>query len=176
MGMNINKHFIQTTQASAIVVDKSAGELSMPHIKVENAYMGFLLLLQIFEPARVKDFDGISSKAEISSSAKIGEDCEIGPLVYIGSNTVIGDRCVLFPGVVILYDVTIGNDTILYPAVSVRERCKIGSNVILHNGVVVGSDGFGFAPHEGSYIKIPQIGNVVIEDNVDIVANLFCAF
>jgi len=165
------KHFISTTKASAIVVDKSAGEISMPHIKVENAYMGFLLLLKIFEPARVKDFEGISSKAEISSSAKIGNNCEIAPFSYIGSNSVIGDGCIIYPGVVILNKVSIGNNTILYPNVSIRERCQLGNNVILHNGVVIGSDGFGFAPHEGSYTKIPQIGNVIIEDNVEIGAN-----
>ncbi len=165
------KHFLNTTEASAIVVDKSAGEISKPHIKVDNAYMGFLLLLKIFGPARTKEFEGISPKADISASAQIGENCEIGPMVYIGSNTVVGDRCIIFPGTIILHDVTIGSDTLLYPNVSIRERCSIGSNVILHNGVVVGSDGFGFAPHDGSYIKIPQIGNVVIEDNVEIGAN-----
>jgi UDP-3-O-[3-hydroxymyristoyl] glucosamine N-acyltransferase len=164
------KHFIKTTKASAIVVDKNSGDISIPHIKVENAYMGFLLLLKVFEPLKVKEF-GVSPKADISPSAKIGNNCEIGPLVYIGSKSVIGDRCCFYPGVVILNDVTIGNDTILYPNVSIRERCNVGSNVILHDGVVIGGDGFGFAPHEGSYIKIPQIGNVIIEDNVEIGAN-----
>lgn len=165
------KNFVKTTQASAIVIDKNAGEISMPHIMVENAYMGFLLLLKIFEPARIKDFEGISSKAEICSSAKIMENCEIAPFVYIGSNSVIGVGCVIFPGVVILNNVIIGDHTVLYSNVSIRERCEIGSNVIIHNGVVIGSDGFGFVPHDGLYIKIPQIGNVVIEDNVEIGAN-----
>ncbi len=165
------KHFVKTTQASAIVVDNNAGEISIPHIKVENAYMGFLLLLEIFEPVRNSGFSGVSSKAQISSSAHIGENCDLAPLVYVGANTVIGDRCIIYPGVVILNDVVIGNNTILYPNVSIRESCKVGSNVIMHNGVVVGSDGFGFAPHDGSNIKIPQIGNVIIEDNVEIGAN-----
>ncbi|KAA3617398.1 MAG: UDP-3-O-(3-hydroxymyristoyl)glucosamine N-acyltransferase [Calditrichaeota bacterium] len=165
------KHFIKSTSASAIVVDTSAGEISMPHIKVENAYMGFLLLLKLFEPKKVLDFEGISPKSEISESAKIGEVCNVGPFVFIGSNSRIGDNCTFYPGVKILDNVSIGSNTILYPNVSIRERCVIGDNVILHDGVVVGSDGFGFAPHDGKYIKIPQIGNVVVEDNVEIGAN-----
>ncbi len=165
------KHFVKTTQASAIVVDNSAGEVSIPHIKVENAYMGFLLLLKIFEPARNLDFVGISKKAEISPTAKIGVNCNIAPNVYIGSNCTIGKGCLIYPGVVILNDVEIGDNVILYPNVSIRENCKVGNKVILHNGVVVGSDGFGFAPHKKSYIKIPQIGNVIIEDDVEIGSN-----
>jgi len=95
----------------------------------------------------------------------------IAPFVYIGENSVIGDNCTLYPGVTILNNVHIGDNSLIYPGVTIREGCNVGNNVILQNGAVIGSDGFGFAPSNGSYIKIPQIGNVIIEDDVEIGAN-----
>jgi len=165
------KHFLETTKASAVIVDQSAGDVRIPHILVENAYMGFLLLLRLFEPKRGFDFSGISKNAEIHKTAKIAENSNIGPFVYIGSNSTIGRNCIIYPGVVILNDVSVGENCIIYPNVSIREQCIIGNNVILQNNVVIGGDGFGFAPHAGKYEKIPQIGNVVIEDDVEIGAN-----
>jgi len=165
------KHFLNTTKASAIIVDKTAGDIKIPHIRVENAYMGFLLLLRLFEPERGLDFNGISKNAHIEASASVAKDCNIGPFVYIGSNTSIGRNCKIYPGVVILNNISIGENCIIYPNVSIRENCIVGNNVILQNGVVIGGDGFGFAPVAGKYEKIPQIGNVIIEDDVEIGAN-----
>lgn len=165
------KPFLETTQASAVIVDKSAGEVKIPHIVVNNAYMGFLLLLRIFEPERGLDFSGISNRADIHKSAHIAENTDIGPFVYIGSAASIGEKCKIYPGVVILDNVSLGDNCTIYPNVSIREGCVIGNNVILQDGVVIGGDGFGFAPVNGKYEKIPQIGNVVIEDDVEIGAN-----
>ncbi len=163
--------YISTTKASAIVVDANAEDVNIPHIKVDDAYVGFLYLLKIFEAPAYYDFAGISSQASIDQNAHIGDGTRIAPFVYVGSDVVIGENCVLFPGVVILDKCRIGDNARLYPNVSVREKCVIGNRVTLHNGCVIGSDGFGFAPDKGVYIKIPQIGNVVIEDDVEIGAN-----
>jgi UDP-3-O-[3-hydroxymyristoyl] glucosamine N-acyltransferase len=95
----------------------------------------------------------------------------IAPLAYIGPNVTIGSGTVIYPNVSILSDVQIGKGCVIYPNVSIRENCRIGDRVILQNGCVIGSDGFGHAPYEGAYIKIPQIGNVIIEDDVEIGAN-----
>ena len=165
------KHFLETTKASAVIVDQSSGDVRIPHIKVENAYMGFLLLLRLFEPKRGFDFSGISKNAEINETAQIGENTAVGPFVYIGSNSTIGTNCIIYPGVIILNNVSVGDNCIIYPNVSIREQCIVGNNVILQNNVIVGGDGFGFAPYAGKYEKIPQIGNVVIEDDVEIGAN-----
>lgn len=166
------KHFLETTKAGAVIVDNTIDQkLEMPHIVVNNAYMGFLMLLRIFEPEPTYDFKEISKQSYISNSAHILKGSDIGPFVYIGKNTHIGKNCTIYPNVTILDNVTIGDNCILYPQVSIREGCKVGNNVILHNGVVIGSDGFGFAPHEGKQVKIPQIGNVVIEDDVELGAN-----
>ena len=165
------KHFLKTTKASAVIIDTTAGDLKIPHIKVENAYMGFLLLLKLFEPKRGFDFFDVSKNAEIDESATIGKGTVVGPFVYVGSNTSIGENCKIYPGVAVLNNVSIGDNCIIYPNVSVREECVLGNNVILQDGVIIGGDGFGFAPINGKYEKIPQIGNVVIEDDVEIGAN-----
>lgn len=166
------KHFLSSTKASAIVVDDNITEqIKLPHIRVKNAYMGFLLLLKIFEPTRGMDIKGISASAVISKGASVGANTSIAPFVFVGSNTKIGTNCKIYPGVTILENVSIGDDCILYPNVTIREYCVIGNRVILQNGVVIGADGFGFAPEQGKYHKIPQIGNVIIKDDVEIGAN-----
>ena len=137
------KHFLDTTKASAVVVDKDTDSIELPHIKVENAYMGFLLLLKLFDPQRGLDLKGISERAEIDDSAQIESGCAIGPFVSVGSNSKLGKNCKIYPGVVISEHVTIGDDCIIYPNVSIREYSVIGNRVILQNGAVVGGDGFG---------------------------------
>ena len=160
-----------TTRASAIVIDKKIPDLKLPYILVGNAYLAFMQILRLFTPELHEYFSGISEQAVVDQTAKIHPSAKIAPLAYIGPNVQIGKNTVIYPGVVILKNVRIGEDCILYPNVSVREDCVIGNRVILHNGVVVGSDGFGFAPFNGRYHKIPQIGNVIIEDDVEIGAN-----
>jgi UDP-3-O-[3-hydroxymyristoyl] glucosamine N-acyltransferase len=163
--------FLETTQASAIIVDKTVTDVRIPHIRVPNAYASFTILLKLFEDLNYSSFRGISDNAFVDSSATIAGNASIAPLAYIGPNVKIDENTVIFPGVVLLQNVNVGKNCRIYPNVSVRENCKIGDRVILHNGVVVGSDGFGFAPQDGKYIKIPQLGNVVIENDVEIGAN-----
>ncbi len=165
------KRFVGTTRASAIVVDKTLPELKLPYILVPDAYLAFMQILKLFTPKQHDYFDGISELAFVHPDARVEANVRIGPFAYVGPKVHIGKDTVIYPGVVLLKNVRVGTQCVLYPHVTVREDCVIGNRVILHNGVVVGSDGFGFAPAGDVYYKIPQIGNVVIEDDVEIGAN-----
>ncbi|RQW03466.1 MAG: UDP-3-O-(3-hydroxymyristoyl)glucosamine N-acyltransferase, partial [Calditrichaeota bacterium] len=143
----------------------------VPHIRVDNVYYRFLEIFLLFNPPRKLLPEGIHPTATIDSSARLGEGVAVGANVYVGPECRVGSKTRLFPGCVLLDGVEIGSNCTLYPLVSVREDCRIGNNVIIHNGAVIGSDGFGFAPFEGVYHKIPQVGRVVIEDDVEIGAN-----
>lgn len=166
-------HYIFDTESSIVLVDKSV-ELEKPTkatlIKVDNAYECVAKLLQLYESMKPKK-TGIDSLAFISPSAKIGENVYIGAFAYIGDNVVIGDGCQIYPNVVICENAKVGNDCLFYPNVTIYHDCHVGNRVTLHAGSVVGSDGFGFAPSENGYDKIPQIGIVTIEDDVEIGAN-----
>ena len=166
-------HYIYDTESSIVLVDKSV-ELEKPTkatlIMVDNAYGCVAKLLQLYESMKPKK-TGIDSLAFISPSAKIGENVYIGAFAYIGDNVVIGDGCQIYPNVVICENAKVGNDCLFYPNVTIYHDCHIGNRVTLHAGSVVGSDGFGFAPSENGYDKIPQIGIVTIEDDVEIGAN-----
>lgn len=166
-------HYIYDTESSIVLVDKSV-ELEKPTkatlIKVDNAYECVAKLLQLYESMKPKK-TGIDSLAFISPSAKIGENVYIGAFAYIGDNVVIGDGCQIYPNVVICENAKVGNDCLFYPNVTIYHDCHVGNRVTLHAGSVVGSDGFGFAPSEKGYDKIPQIGIVTIEDDVEIGAN-----
>lgn len=166
-------HYIYDTESSIVLVDKSV-ELEKPTkatlIKVDNAYECVAKLLQLYESMKPKK-TCIDSLAFISPSAKIGENVYIGAFAYIGDNVVIGDGCQIYPNVVICENAKVGNDCLFYPNVTIYHDCHVGNRVTLHAGSVVGSDGFGFAPSENGYDKIPQIGIVTIEDDVEIGAN-----
>lgn len=166
-------HYIYDTESSIVLVDKSV-ELEKPTkatlIKVDNAYECVAKLLQLYESMKPKK-TGIDSLAFISPSAKIGENVYIGAFAYIGDNVVIGDGCQIYPNVVICENAKVGNGCLFYPNVTIYHDCHVGNRVTLHAGSVVGSDGFGFAPSENGYDKIPQIGIVTIEDDVEIGAN-----
>ena len=166
-------HYIYDTESSIVLVDKSV-ELEKPTkatlVKVDNAYECVAKLLQLYESMKPKK-TGIDSLAFISPSAKIGENVYIGAFAYIGDNVVIGDGCQIYPNVVICENAKVGNDCLFYPNVTIYHDCHVGNRVTLHAGSVVGSDGFGFAPSENGYDKIPQIGIVTIEDDVEIGAN-----
>lgn len=166
-------HYIYDTESSIVLVDKSV-ELEKPTkatlIRVDNAYECLAKLLQLYESMKPKK-TGIDSLAFVSPSAKIGENVYIGAFAYIGDNVVIGDGCQIYPNVVICDNAKVGNDCLFYPNVTIYHDCHVGNRVTLHAGSVVGSDGFGFAPSENGYDKIPQIGIVTIEDDVEIGAN-----
>lgn len=166
-------HYIYDTESSIVLVDKSV-ELEKPTkatlVRVDNAYECVAKLLQLYESMKPKK-TGIDSLAFVSPSAKIGENVYIGAFAYIGDNVVIGDGCQIYPNVVICENAKVGNDCLFYPNVTIYHDCHVGNRVTLHAGSVVGSDGFGFAPSKNGYDKIPQIGIVTIEDDVEIGAN-----
>lgn len=165
--------YLYSTESSIVLVSKDfepAQKVNATLIKVDNVYNSLAKLLTLYEASKPKK-QGISSLASIASTAKIGENCYIAPFVVVGDNCEIGDNCMLYDGVSVGDNVKIGNDNILYAHVTVYHDCRIGNNCILHSGSVIGADGFGFAPTENGYEKIPQTGIVIIEDNVEVGAN-----
>jgi UDP-3-O-[3-hydroxymyristoyl] glucosamine N-acyltransferase len=168
-------HFLYETRATAVIVNndfKPEQPVSCTLIRVENAYLAFAKLLDFYNQLKNKNKKtGISSLACISSTAKIGQEVYIGEFVSIGDNVVIGDNVRLEPHACLCNDVIIGHDTILHSGVKIYAECVVGAHCIIHANTVIGADGFGFAQQEGDFTKVPQIGNVVIEDNVEIGAN-----
>lgn len=166
-------HYIYDTKSSIVLVDENV-QLEHPvHttlIKVKNAYEAVAKLLQLYESMKPKK-TGVDALAFVSPSAKIGKDCYIGAFAYIGDNVVIGDGCQIYPHATICENVKMGDNCLVYPNVTVYHDCKLGNRITLHAGSVVGADGFGFAPSAEGYDKIPQIGIVTIEDDVEIGAN-----
>jgi UDP-3-O-[3-hydroxymyristoyl] glucosamine N-acyltransferase len=165
------KKYLSSTKASAVIVPLDIKDIPIPIIKTPNPYLAYARVAQLFYKWPYS-FKGISEKALIAQGVCLGKDVTIYPQVYIDEGAEIGDEVVIFPGVYIGPKVVIGEKTIIYPNVSILAGCKIGKRVIIHSGAVIGSDGFGFAPdEEGRYTKIPQMGIVVIEDEVEIGAN-----
>lgn len=166
-------HFIYDTQSSVVLVNEDV-ELDQPVkttlIRVANAYECVAKLLQFYESMKPKK-NGVDPLAFVSPTAKIGENCYIGAFAVVEDNAVVGDGCQIYPHTYVGQGVTIGNNCVLYPHVVVYYGCKVGERVILHAGCVIGADGFGFAPSANGYDKIPQIGIVTIEDDVEIGAN-----
>jgi UDP-3-O-[3-hydroxymyristoyl] glucosamine N-acyltransferase len=163
--------YLNETKASAVIVLKSQQFVKLPHIKVDDPYLAFLRVLKLLHPSDIPKFSGIHTTAVISDSAVIGDQVSIGAYVYLGEKVRIGNNTIIFPNCTLLDNVVIGANSIIYPNVSIRENCQLGNNVIIHNGAVIGSDGFGFAPVDDTYEKIPQIGRVVVGDDVEIGAN-----
>jgi UDP-3-O-[3-hydroxymyristoyl] glucosamine N-acyltransferase len=144
--------------------------LTIAHLITPEPYLAYAKIAQLFFQKPYKP-QGLSQSAIVPSTARIGKDVSIFPLVYIGENVIIGDRVTLYPGVYIGDDAVVGNDVIFYPHVTVEAGSIIGNRVILHPGVIIGGDGFGYAKDKEKYIKIPQVGTVHIEDDVEIGAN-----
>ncbi len=168
------EQYLYTTKASVVIVNEDL-KLDRPVqptlIRAKNAYSAFSTLLELYNKMRL-DKIGIEELAFVHPSAKIGKNVYIGAFAYIDKDVIIGDYCKIYPHVYIGDNVKIGDNTTLFPGVTVYFDCVIGEQVIIHSGTVIGSDGFGFAPQDdGTYHKISQIGNVTIEDNVEIGAN-----
>ena len=166
-------HYIYETKSSVVLVNEDAvfeKPVSTTLIRVKNAYECVAKLLQFYESAKPRK-TGIDPLASISPKATIGEDVYIGAFAVIGDGAVIGNGSQIYPHVVIGDGVTIGANCVLYANVTIYQGCKLGNNVTIHAGAVIGADGFGFAPNAEGYDKIPQIGIVVIEDDVEIGAN-----
>jgi UDP-3-O-[3-hydroxymyristoyl] glucosamine N-acyltransferase len=166
--------FIYSTKASLIIVNKDFipdQKVSATLVRVENAYNSFVQLLEIYNRIQL-DKKGIEQPCYIADSAKLGENCYVGAFAYIGHNASIGSNVKIYPQVFVGDNAVIGDNTTLFSGVKVYSDCKIGSDCTLHTGTVIGADGFGFMPNsENEYKKVAQIGNVIIEDHVEIGAN-----
>lgn len=167
--------FLYTTTASVILLNESfvlKQPIKATLLRVADAYSAFAILLNKYQALQTQQLEGIQQPVYISPTAKIDEKVFIAAFTYIGENVKIGKNVKLFAGVSLGNNVEIDDNTILHAGVKIYEGCKIGKNVIIHAGTIIGGDGFGFAPQaNGSYQKIPQIGNVIIEDFVEIGAN-----
>lgn len=167
-------HYIYTTNASVVIVSNDfvpEHKLNCTLIRVDNPYEAFAKMLEAYNQL-LQNKSGISKQACIAESATYGQDCYIGEFTSIGENVSIGDKVKIYPGCIIGDHVTIGNGTTLYAGIKIYTGCVIGNNCTIHGGVVIGGDGFGFFPQsDNQYQKVAQIGNVVIEDNVEIGSN-----
>lgn len=166
-------HYIYDTQSSVVLVNDDLQlerPVSATLIRVKNAYEAVAKLLQFYAQMKPKK-TGVDPLAFVSPKAKLGANSYVGAFAYIGDGTVIGDNVQIYPHTVIGDGVTVGNDCLLYPNVTIYEGCRLGNRVTIHAGSVIGADGFGFAPNADGYDKIPQIGIVTIEDDVEIGAN-----
>ena len=165
--------YIYETKSSIVLVNKDfepEHEIKATLIKVDNAYESLAKLLNLYEQSKPRR-TGISSLAYVAESAKIGENVYIAPFACVEDNAVIGDNTSIHPHVTIGSGAKVGNNCILYAGATIYHDCRIGNNCILHAGSVIGADGFGFAPSTQGYEKIPQIGIVILEDDVEIGAN-----
>ncbi|MEE9370543.1 MAG: UDP-3-O-(3-hydroxymyristoyl)glucosamine N-acyltransferase [Sedimentisphaerales bacterium] len=159
---------IRTTKASAVIVGKETADTAVPLLVTEDPYYAFMQIMVLLHGHRKHKKVGISSRSAISDSAKIGADCHIHDFVSVDDDSRVGDGCIIYPGVCIGRGVQIGNDCIIYPNVTIYDGCRIGNRVIINANTAIGEDGFGYASHKGVHHKIPQIGIVVIEDDVEI--------
>ncbi|GAB5563298.1 MAG: UDP-3-O-(3-hydroxymyristoyl)glucosamine N-acyltransferase [Winogradskyella sp.] len=165
------KSYIYTTKASITIVNSDfepEEELSTTLIKVDDAYGAFTKLLEYYNQIKLNK-SGVEQPSFVSESATIGENIYIGAFTYIGDNVTIGNNVKIFPSSYIGDNVTIGDNTIVFSGGKIYSDCIVGNNCVINSGAIIGADGFGFAPNEkGEYSKVPQIGNVILEDNVDI--------
>lgn len=171
------EEYLYQTGAGILIVNESlqlAKPVNATLIRVKDAYGSFALLLEKYDQlaGANKQRKGIQQPSYIAESAKLGNDVFVGAFSYIGENVVVGKNVQLYPGVYLGDGATVADGAILFPGVKIYHHCVVGARTIIHAGSVIGSDGFGFAPQqEGNYKKVPQIGNVVIEEDVEIGAN-----
>lgn len=166
-------HYLYDTASSIVLINKDfqlEKAVKATLIRVDNAYEAIARLLTLYQ-STIQKRTGIHPMACVAPTAQVGENTYVGPFAYIGEHAVVGKNCQIYAGTAVEERASLGDDCILYPNVSVYHDCKIGNRVILHSGCVIGADGFGFAPAAEGYEKIPQIGIVTIEDDVEIGAN-----
>ncbi len=164
-------NYIYSTQASVTIVNKTfepEQEITTTLIKVEDAYKSFSKLLEYYNQVKLMK-SGIEQPSVISDGVTYGSDLYLGSFCYIGKNVTIGNNVKIYPNSFIGDNVTVGDNCVFFAGVRIYSETEIGNNCIIHSGTIIGSDGFGFAPQEdGTYVKVPQIGNVIIEDDVEI--------
>ena len=161
---------LQTTKAGAVIVGKDV-PCDVPLIIAEDPYYAFMQIVVFLHGHRQHKQTGLSAKASISTSAKIGKNCHIHDFATICDNAEIGEGTIIYPNVFIGPDVKIGSNCILYPSSVIYDSCILGNNVIINANSTIGKDGYGYATHKGIHHKIPQIGKVIIEDDVEIGGN-----
>jgi len=161
---------VAETGAGAVLMAPGGEAYGRNVVEVANPYLAFAKLLNLFYVQKTAPL-GVMDKACLGSNVTLGSDITIHPGAVIGNNVTIGDRSVIHPGAVIYENVNIGSDTLIHATAVVRERCRIGNRCVIQPGAVIGSDGFGYAPDGAGYYAIPQIGIVVLEDDVEIGAN-----
>ncbi|MFI3314036.1 MAG: UDP-3-O-(3-hydroxymyristoyl)glucosamine N-acyltransferase [Rikenellaceae bacterium] len=167
------EHFIYTTQSSIVIVKSDfapTAQISATLIKVEDPYASFAKLLELYAASKPQK-EGVSYHCVVAEGVVLPDDIYIGEYASIGTGVLLGENVKIYPHVVIGDKVVIGDNTTIFPHVTIYEECKIGNRTTIHSGTVIGSDGFGFAPEGDKYNKIPQIGNVIIEDDVEIGSN-----
>ena len=163
---------LATTKASAVIVG-GAVDCALPAIRAEDPALAFARALAEFAPRRQDLFPvGVDPLASVDPTARVGEGVHLGPFAVVGPRCTVADGAVIGAGTVLLADVEIGTECLIYPRVVVRENCRLGARVIVHAGAVIGADGFGFGRDGARVVKIPQIGRVVLEDDVEIGANV----
>lgn len=167
--------YLYTTKASVLIINDTY-ELKQPVtttlIRVPDAYTAFATLLSKYQEIMQQQLSGVQEPSYISKTASYGKQVFIGAFAYLGENVKIGNNTKIYPQVYIGNNVTIGDNCIIHPGVRIYHDCQVGNNITIHAGTIIGSDGFGFAPQaDGSFKKVPQIGNVVIEDHVEIGSN-----
>lgn len=169
------ENYIYTTQASAVIVGKDfvpKKEIASALIVVDNPYSSFTVLLEEYHKMMSFQKSGVEEPSFVGAKSTVGKNIYRGAFSYIGSNVKIGDNVKIYPHAYVGDNVTIGDNTIIHPGVKLYADTKVGNNCVIHSGTVIGSDGFGFAPQpDGTYKTIPQLGNVIIEDNVTIGGN-----
>ncbi|MHC4705857.1 MAG: LpxD N-terminal domain-containing protein, partial [Planctomycetota bacterium] len=147
---------LRTTRASAVIVGKETANTSVPLLIAEDPYYAFMQIMVLLHGHRKHKKVGISSRASISDTAKVGADCHIHDFVTVADDARIGDGCIIYPCVHVGQGVQVGNDCIIYPSVAIYDGCQIGNRVIINANSTIGEDGFGYASHKGVHHKIPQ--------------------
>lgn len=166
--------YLYTTKSSIVLINETLEleqEVNVTLIRVKDAYKAFASLLQLYESTKPQK-TGIDKQAAISESASVGENCYIGTYAVLGENVKVGNNVKIYPQVYLGDNVKVGDNAIIYAGVKIYHDCIVGNNCIIHSGSVIGSDGFGFAQSDDTYQKIPQLGNVILEDNVEIGSNV----
>jgi UDP-3-O-[3-hydroxymyristoyl] glucosamine N-acyltransferase len=163
---------IETTRASAVIAGRDVEKAPLPLIRTENPSLAFANVVAMWHPERVRHPRGIHPQAVVADTAELGKNVGVGPFVTIEEKAKVGDNTVVYSGTYVGHNTIIGNDCLIYPNVSIREEIIIGDRVIIHSGAVIGSDGFGYLDIKNVHHKIPQVGTVVIGDDVEIGANV----
>ncbi len=161
---------LEHSRASAVLAPPDTPDLPLPLLLVKNPRFAFAKAIELFHVPPYRP-TGVSDRAEIGRDVQIGADCSVHPFVVLGDRTRIGNRVTIYPGVYVGPDSSVGDDTVIHANVSIGHRISVGKRVIIHSGTVIGSDGFGFVTEGGRHHKIPQVGGVVVEDDVEIGSN-----